>query len=123
MAETKGTFAIATGVVQQFPEKPVIAERDLNGQTIREFTIKSSTSGKLVRVTLGEEFAGAKVAKGAFVTVDGSFRVQEKNGITYYNIWAKELTVTMPFAKAAREVVNATDDADVDDVEEDDVPF
>lgn len=117
-AKTKPSYAVATGVVQQFPEREVVAERDLNGQIIREFTIKSATSGKLVRVTLGSEFAPIKVAKGSFVSVDGSFTVSEVKGITYYNIWAKELTITNPIAKSEREVLNksatATSDDDVD---------
>lgn len=121
MADVKKTYAVATGVVQKFPEREVLTERDLNGQIIREFTIKSSTSGKLVRVTLGEEFAPISVAKGSFVSVDGSFTVSEVKGTTYYNIWAKELTLTSPVAKTEREIVNAASSTKT--VDTDEAPF
>lgn len=98
-------YPVLHGTVQQFKDQPVIKEREASGQTVRDFTIKT-TGGKLVRVTLFPEWDDVKIVKGAGVTVEGRASTNESNGRTYYNITASNLVVTLPAKKREREVVN-----------------
>lgn len=108
---TDSQFISTSGIVQKFPEKPVVTEREVSGQTVNEFTIRALQSGKLVRITLWPEFGQNtvdKVQQGAMVGVDGPFNVSESNGKTYYNMTARSLTIVSPEPKAERQVVNQT---------------
>lgn len=99
-------YVVVQGQVQQFKDKPVIAEREVSGGTVRDFTIKTSPGQKLVRITLFGEFDSVDIAKGDFVSADGRYSVNESNGNTYYNLTASSLVVVPAVKKAAREVVN-----------------
>lgn len=96
----------SAGFVQQFGDKPAVTEREVNNQTIREFTIKALGSQKLIKVTLWPEFDHAEVNAGDFVAAEGKVTVNESNGRTYFNVSASKLAVTPGIAKAGREVVN-----------------
>lgn len=98
-------YATALGFVQ-FD----VDERDVNGQTVRDVTIRtpgtpSTGGGVLIRVTLWPEFAATEVTKGDFIAVDGTVDVREVGGKSYVNMNAKELAVTVPAKKLTREVV------------------
>lgn len=104
---SESQYAVVFGTVQQFKDKPVLATREVSGQTLREFTIKSVTSGKLVRVSVWPEHAEFKVVKGQGVVIDGKASSNESNGTTFYNISATDVTLLpVPLGKAGREVVN-----------------
>lgn len=99
----------AAGFVQQFgADKPAVTTREVNNQTIREFTIKALGSQKLIKVTLWPEFAGTEINAGDFVAVEGKMTVNEKNGVTYFNLSASKLAKGVSCAKADRQVVNST---------------
>lgn len=99
-------YVVIQGQVQQFKDKPVIAEREVSGGTVRDFTVKTSPGQKLVRVTLFPEFDDVEITKGAFISADGRYSVNESNGNTYYNLTASSLVVVPAVSKAPREVVN-----------------
>lgn len=110
---SEGVYVVAGGIVQQFKKdgafKPVLNTNDVNGQQVSNFTIKTLVTQKLVSVALWPEFAALvpHITKGAFVAVEGKMREETKNGVTYYNISAQEISVLSPVARAEREVVNA----------------
>lgn len=99
-------YVTVDGLIQQFGDKAAVTSRDINGQTVREFTIKANGSQKLVRITLWPEFDSVEVNAGDFVCVDGKYNVSEKDGRTFYNLTANKLAVVPGVQKAAREVVN-----------------
>ena len=100
-------YAVVSGTVQQFKDKPVVTEREVSNQTVRDFTIKSTGNQKLVRVTLFPEWEDVEIVKGASVMVEGRATTNERNGTTYYNITASSsLVVTPPARRKEREVVN-----------------
>lgn len=108
MADAK-QYAVAQGIVQKFGDKPAVVDREVSGQTLKEFTIKSLNTQALVRVTLWPELgsSASKVVKGALVAVDGqASSYQGKDGQTYHSITAREIVIVPPEAKADREVVN-----------------
>lgn len=99
-------YVVVAGVVQQFKDKPVVTERPVSEQTVREFTIKAVGSQKLVRITLFPEFEDVEIVKGASVVADGKYTVNENGGKTYYNLTATALSITPPIKRGEREVVN-----------------
>ena len=95
MAEWKPVF----GTVQHFPGKDVIAEREVGGQIVREFTVKSITTDKLVRVSAWPEYPEFDLVKGDFVCAEGPVQVNESGGNTYYNLTARSLVIMPALAK------------------------
>lgn len=93
MAEFK-EFKGAGGFVQ-FP----VEERDVNGQTVRDVTIRAlGSDGPYIRITVWPEFADTDVEEGDLVFVDGPFEAREgqtKSGEkrVYLNMSAKSLVV------------------------------
>lgn len=110
---TEGTWVVMGGVVQQFKKDgnftPVVRSNNVNGQNVDNFTIKTFPGQKLVSVSLWPEFAGlaAHLKKGAFVALEGKLREETKNGTTYYNVSASEISVLVPVARQERPVENA----------------
>jgi hypothetical protein len=94
------SFQTVAGIVQQFPDQDVVAEKEAGDQVVREFTIKSITTNKLGRVTLWPNIApDAVIEKGAFVSIDATVEV---NG-DYVNITARELVVVNPLPNEDRD--------------------
>lgn len=101
------TYATLVGIVQQFGEDPVMRERTVAGQSVREFTVKSATSDKLVRVTLWPEWDDVVVEAGTGIIAEGTLAVNESGTKTYYNLNPKTLAISTPVGKKARKVVNS----------------
>ena len=112
MADQKKVYADAAGFIQKFgTDKEAVTERDVNGGTVKDFTIKAIGSQKLIRVSVFDEF-DVEIPEDAFIAVEGVFTKREVNGVTYNNITASKLAVDgVTYRKAARNVVNRQDDA------------
>ena len=116
MSEDTGVYIVAGGVVQQFPDKPVIRTNQVNNQSVSSFTIKAfGPQQALLSVSLWPEFAALvpHIVKGAFVSVEGKMRSETKNGVTFHNVSAYNIAVLTPVARAEREVVNAQPESQV----------
>lgn len=97
-------YAAIVGIVQHFPEKELVSEREVAGQTVREFTVKSIASGKLVRITLWPEFEDVDIQKGTTISADGKINVKDgNNGMKFYGLTPTTLCVIPPIAKTPRE--------------------
>lgn len=126
MAEQKKKYLYADGFIQKFGEKPAVTEREANGQTVRDCTIKIA-GDKLIRLTIWPEFAEVKLGPGYLVFCEGAYSASGDNN-QFHNISVTNI-VTVPGAKRTeREVVNQPE-ASADAAEEtstsqtDDVPF
>jgi hypothetical protein len=99
-------YAGAAGFVQFDPR-----EKDVNGQEIRELTIKAFGTQKLIQITLWPEYAGVEVKKGDFVAVDGKFtsslgqKRTTGETVEYIQITPYSLVVLPAVEKAERKVV------------------
>lgn len=125
MAEQKKKYLYADGFIQKFGDKPAVTERDANGQTVRDCTIKIA-GDKLVRLTIWPEFSEVKLGAGYLVFCEGAFSASGDNN-QFLNISVTNI-VTVPGAKKAeREVVNqpetAAADASSTSAQTDEVPF
>lgn len=84
-----------TGGFVQFP----VEERDVNGQTVRDVTIRAlGSEGSYIRITVWEEWADTDIDEGDLVFIDGPFEAREgqtKDGEKriYLNMSAKSLKV------------------------------
>jgi single-stranded DNA-binding protein len=66
-------FKGAGGFVQ-FP----VEERDVNGQTVRDVTIRAlGSDGAYIRITVWEEWADLDIDEGDLVFIDGPFEARE----------------------------------------------
>lgn len=112
-------YAVVAGMIQFDPK-----EREANGQSVRDITIKALGTQKLVRITVWPEFSGVALKKGDFVSVDGKYEVSMGQGTDggqreYINVSATQLAVLPAATKAEREVSNrpaakaASDDAPI----------
>lgn len=104
MADAKKTYLVAAGIVQKFPDKPAVAERDVNGQAVRDITIKT-VSQKLVRITVWPEFASLVLGEGYFVFAEGEYKASGDNN-QFHNVSAFRIGAFPCAVKADREVVN-----------------
>jgi hypothetical protein len=96
-------FQTVAGTVQQFPDKDVMNEKEVGDQIVREFTVKSITTGKFVRVSAWPEYPDFEVAKGDFIVAEGPVQVNEVGDRTYYNLTARSLVITPALEKAGIE--------------------
>lgn len=102
MAEFK-EFKAAGGFIQ-FP----VEERDVNGQTVRDVTIRSlGSEGAYIRITVWPELADVELEEGDLIFVDGPFEArtgQSKSGEerVYLNMSAKSLVVLNPAERTER---------------------
>lgn len=109
MADVK--YVAASGFVQFDPK-----ERDANGQTVIDYTIKTpGPEGNLVRVSVWPELQGAKIEKGDFIAVDGklnisSFAGDDGKSRQSVQITASALAVIPGIKKQERAVVNEGSD-------------
>lgn len=92
-------YQLVIGNIQQFGDKDWLNEREVAGQTVREFTVKSAVSGNFVKVQLWPEYAGVELAPGAFVSAEGPVQVNDVKGTTYRNLTARRLSVVLPAEK------------------------
>jgi hypothetical protein len=106
MSDSK-KVVVASGMVQQFgKDAEIVTEKDVNGQTVREFTIKTA-SQKLIRISVWDRHDDFEVDQGDSVWVEGSYsEFDGKNGNTLRSISAYDLTITPKVGKQEREVVN-----------------
>jgi hypothetical protein len=99
-------YKSVAGFIQFDPE-----EREVNGQTIRDVTIRALGSEcPYIKVTVWEEFADIELERGQFLAVDGAFEARvapNKAGVqtTYLNISAKSIVVLEPVARGEASVV------------------
>lgn len=110
------TYATLVGIVQKFGEEPAVKVKEVGGQTVREFTVKSTKVNEdgrstLVRVTLWPEWEDVVIEQGAGVFAEGQLATNDSKGVTYYNLTPKTLAITLPVAKAGRTVINAVEPA------------
>jgi hypothetical protein len=84
----EGTYAVLVGIVQKFGDKDVVAEKEANNVTLREFTVKAAGSQKLVRVTLWPEFAHVPIEAGDSFLGEGKFTQSEGKNMTFLNLSA-----------------------------------
>lgn len=107
----KNVYADAAGWIQKFGDNPAINEREFNGGTVRDFTIKAVGGNKLVRISVFPEFE-CDIPEDAFIAVEGKFQKREHNGNTYLNITATKLAVDgKTIRRKERQVVNQSSDA------------
>lgn len=106
-------YVSANGFVQFDP-----VEREANGQTVVDYTIKTpGMDGVLIRVTVWPELQGTSIDKGDFIAVDGklnigSFTDRNGNSRQSVQISATALAVLPGVQKGEREVVNSGPDTD-----------
>lgn len=94
-----------------------VNEREVNGQTVRDFAIQPGGSGDVpqIRVTLWPEYADFKVAKDDLVVVEGLVKTNSKGGKTYYNLTPTKIKNLGPaFTKSTEEVENPVEEEDED---------
>jgi len=99
-------FKSVAGFIQFDPE-----EREVNGQPIRDVTIRAlGSEGPYIKITVWEEFGDIELYRGQFLAVDGPFEarvVPNKQGVstTYLNMSAKSIVVLEPVARGEASVV------------------
>ena len=105
-------FATVAGIVQFEVET-----REANGKELREATIRAIGSGKMVRITLWDQFEDLEVEKGDFIVADGEAKQNTKDGKTYNNLNAYRVYVAKPFQpKETTRTVNGGDDSDLSSI-------
>lgn len=82
-----------------------VEEREANGATVRDATIRSLATGDLLRITIWPEHEGVELEKGDFIAVDGKVTIREVEDKTYVNMSAFNLVRFAPEARAESEVV------------------
>ena len=82
-----------------------VEEREANGATVRDITIRSIATGDLLRITVWPELAGVELEKGDFVAVDGKVTIREVEDKTYVNMSAFNIVRFAPEAREEAEVV------------------
>lgn len=100
-------YVTAEGFIQFDPQ-----ERDANGQTVVDATIKTpGTEGILVRVTIWPELQSVELKRGDWIAVDGKLQIgsfTDKAGAARQSVQisATALAVVPGVPRAEREVVN-----------------
>ncbi len=116
------TYIAEVGFVQFDP-----IDREANGKQIREITIKPIKRGGQpaanFRVTLWPELAAAKVEKGDFIAVEGTFTTstyQDQEGTQKTSLQISAYNLVVNGQKVEREetdrVVSSSGDGDKDDL-------
>jgi len=82
-----------------------VEEREANGATVRDVTIRSIATGDLLRVTVWPEHEDVELEKGDFIAVDGKVTIREVDDKTYVNMSAYGLVRFAPEARSESEVV------------------
>lgn len=117
MSDGSKQYGVVMGTVQFDPKR----ERQVNGQTVCDVTIKAANLSldeqgrqKLVSITIWPEFAGAwaNVKKGDFVVADGEIRTSvgqaEDGSQRVYINWSPSAISLLPAeVRAPRQVVQA----------------
>ena len=99
--ERVADYATVTGFIQ-FD----VDTRDLStGQEVRDVTIRSTTTGELIRITVWPDFDNTELYKGQFIAVDGEVTVREVGDKVYTNLSARSIAVLDAEAPKEREVV------------------
>jgi len=82
-----------------------VEEREANGATVRDATIRSIATGDLLRITIWPEHAETDLEKGDFIAVDGKVTIREVEDKTYVNMSAFGLVKLSPEAREESERV------------------
>lgn len=98
------TYLVAAGFVQKFKDKPAVSERDVNGQTVRDITIKT-VSQKLVRITIWPELLAPEIKEGYWVACEGKYSASGDNN-QFHNVSAYRMVVQAGAGRTERDVVN-----------------
>lgn len=83
-------YVVTAGIVQQFGDKDVADDREVNESNVRSFAIKTITAQGLVRVSLWDELSEVEVSKGMLVGVDGKYSVSDDG--QYHNVSATSIS-------------------------------
>lgn len=70
-----------------------VEEREANGATVRDATIRSLNTGDLLRITVWPELSAVEFQKGDFIAVDGKVSIREVEDRTYVNMSAYNVVV------------------------------
>lgn len=113
MADT--TYASVAGFIQFDP-----VEREVNGKSVTDITVKAIGSQKLVKITVWPDFEELSLKKGFFVAADGKFesrmgQKQDGSPVEYLNLSAKDLFVGQPAAKSERQVISSSSSSSSDE--------
>jgi len=117
-------YAVAAGFIQFDPK-----ERDVNGQEVRDITIRAIGTQKRVYITVWSDHADVELSKGQFVVAEGKFQIRESEGDDgetreFFNLSASSLAVFEQAAKKERETVNKSDSkSKAKKKADDDIPF
>ncbi len=82
-----------------------VEEREANGATVRDVTIRSLATGDLLRITVWPEHEDVELEKGDFIAVDGKVTIREVEDKTYVNMSAYGLVRMIPEARTESEGV------------------
>ena len=101
-------YATVAGFVQFDPN-----EREVNGQQVKDVTVRAVGTQKYVKITVWSDFAEhfPALERGVFIVADGKFSTnegQDKSGkpVTYLNLSATNLVILPSAARAERDVVS-----------------
>ncbi len=93
-------YGTVAGIIQ-FP----VEERELeSGQTVRDATVRSISSGDLVRFTLWPQWADVELERGDFIVGDGKINQRDYKGTTYTDLNPYRLFVGVQEVAREREV-------------------
>lgn len=111
---SESKYVVVFGRVQKFGDKPAITEREVNGDKVRSFTIKTSPKQQLVSCSLwGNAHGDVVLGEGDFVAIEGKYSLSTGNqGQEFHNISITDIGVIPAAPKKAREVVNRQAAAD-----------
>lgn len=70
-----------------------IDEREYNGGTIRDATIRSFSSGDLIRISIWPDFEHVDFERGDVLYADGPVTERTVEGKTYVNMNARKLAI------------------------------
>ena len=68
-----------------------IQEREVNGEIVRDVTVRDAVSGDLIKCTVWASFDDIEVYQGDLVAIEGKLSVREYKGSKYFNLDTKRL--------------------------------
>lgn len=68
-----------------------ITTREVNGEAVRDVTVRDAVSGDLIKCTVWSSFDDIEVYKGDLVAIEGKLSVREYKGNKYFNLDTKRL--------------------------------
>ena len=68
-----------------------ITEREVNGETVRDVTVRDAISGDLIKCTIWANFDDIEIYQNDLVAIEGKLSVREYKGNKYFNLDTKRL--------------------------------